>query len=213
MGHQQLQAELVNRFHVTHTEAERMIREQEGRALVKAAVARARAGGVQAAPDPNFEEPGAWRQEVQRRMLALDVLEEGVKALEKMHRLIKRVIDLEKRLIQTKRAKIKDKQTDWWDFQHSGWAMGGREMFAQLLNDLLRNLDEQRLAGQVMDRIGFKRTVPLPELPVEPVELMPTAAPRNDIELEAALVKGAKHISTEGRLVRAGHGIGREKKT
>lgn len=196
MNRQELRADIINRFHVSPVEAERMIDEQEGRSLVRQSVARARAGGIVGTAQPNYdEEPGEWRQEVQRRLMALDVLEDGVQALEKMARLVARVVEMEKRLIQSKRAKVQDRHCDWWDFQHSGWAMGGREMFAKLLTDLLRNLDEQKLAGQVMDRLGFKRVVPLPEiLPDGTVQLMAAsdAVPRDHVEFEAALVRGAK---------------------
>ena len=60
--------------------------------------------------------------------------------------------------------------------QHSGWAMGGRDMFAQKLCDIVRGLGEDRLATVIMDKIGFKRNIPIDEddiPPLVPMDIQP----------------------------------------
>lgn len=190
MSNRALQADLVERFHISQTEAKKLIDEAEAKAAIRTAVARASRGGiVEAKPDADFEQPGAWRHEVHRRLAALDVMEEGVKCLEQLQKHIKSVIESEKQLLQSKRAKVNNKQVDWWDLRDSGWAMGGRERFATYVGDIFRNLDEGSLGGRVMDRMGFKRSIPLPDIP-EPVEPVPMDAE----QLEASLVRGANQV-------------------
>jgi hypothetical protein len=187
MNHQALQADIVQRFGVSPAEADRMIEEAEARAAVKKAVALASRGAV-GAPNPDLQQPGAWRHEVHRRLAALDVMEEGIKCLEQLKKHIKNVIEAEQQLVQHKRAKVNSKQVDWWDLRDSGWAMGGRERFATYVGDIFRNLDEGKLGGKVMDHMGFKRSIPLPDIP-EPVA---EAVPQDAEQLEASLVSGAK---------------------
>ena len=65
----------------------------------------------------------------------------------KLQKLLKRILEAEQKLIGKKTSQVNNKEDDWWDFQYSGWAMGGREMFAQTLCDILQSLDEQKLAS------------------------------------------------------------------
>ncbi len=89
--------------------------------------------------------------------------------------------------------------------QHSGWAMGGREMFAQKLYNILSGLDEMKLAAYIMDKIGFQRSIPIneediaPLLPMnlEPGQAMPgeeAPVPADAEGVEAMLVRGAKRV-------------------
>ena len=100
---------------------------------------------------------------------------------------------------------ITKKDGDWWDMQHSGWAMGGRDMFAQKLCDIVRGLGEERLAAVIMDKIGFKRTIPVDEddiAPLVPMDIQPgqqvpayeqdEPAPKDAEDVEAMLVAGAR---------------------
>jgi hypothetical protein len=184
-----LERHLVERFSITPTEARKMVDEHEAKAAVRAAVARASRGHpVEAKPDADFEQPQVWRHEVHRRLAALDVMEEGLKCLAQLQKHIKQVVEAEQQLIQHKRAKVRDKQCDWWDLRDSGWAMGGRERFATYVGDIFRNLDEGQLGGKVMDRMGFKRSIPLPDIPEPVLEPVPADAE----QLEAALVSGAE---------------------
>jgi len=205
-----LKRQLIDRFGIAPQEAERLIKEQEARSAVKAAVAAA-SRGVQAAPDPDYEEdPGAWREEVQKRMQAIEIMEEGTGYLKKLQKLMKRILEAEQKLIGKKTSQVNNKHEDWWDFQHSGWAMGGREMFAQTLCDILRSLDEQNLAQTVMNKIGFKRSIPLPEDAVAPLipegikpgDVVPAyeevEAPMDAEGVEAMLVKGARKVKSAG---------------
>lgn len=183
-----LEQHLVERFSITPTEARKMIEEHAAKAAVRVAVARASRGhAVEAKPDADFEQPQVWRHEVHRRLAALDVMEEGIKCLLQLQKHIKQVIEAEQQLVQHKRAKVRDKQVDWWDLRDSGWAMGGRERFATYVGDIFRNLDEGQLGGKVMDRMGFKRSIPLPDIPEPVIE----QTPQNADELVAALVGGA----------------------
>ncbi len=199
-----LAQQLVDRFGVSHSEAERMIRVQRARAQVKAAVLSGRKR-THAADEPSFEDdPQAWRTEVQRRMQAIEVMEEGVGALKDLQKLVKRIIEAEQKLIAKKTSKVNHKDDDWWDMQHSGWAMGGREMFAQKLCDILNSLDESKLSKSIMDRIGFKRSIPIDEediAPLVPTDIQPgddipayenPEAPRDAEDVEAMLVQGAR---------------------
>lgn len=189
MRNHALESHLVERFGITHTEADTLIQQAEVKAAVRTAVAAASRGTlVQAKDEPDFEQPGIWRHEVHRRLAAVDVMEEGVKCLKQLQKHIKEVIESEIQLIQHKRSKVNNKQVDWWDLRDSGWAMGGRERFATYVGDIFRNLDEGQLGGRVMDRMGFKRSIPLPDIP-EPVN---EAVPRDADELVAVLVNGAK---------------------
>jgi hypothetical protein len=184
-----LEQHLVERFGITPTEARKMVDEHEAKAAVRQAVAAASRGHVvEAKGEPDFEQPQVWRHEVHRRLAAIDVMEEGMKCLQQLQKHIKSVIESEQQLVQHKRAKVRDKQCDWWDLRDSGWAMGGRERFATYVGDIFRNLDEGQLGGRVMDRMGFKRSIPLPDIP-EPVE---EPVPQNAEELVAALVGTAK---------------------
>ena len=184
-----LESNLVERFGITHTEARKMVDEAEAKAAVrKAVVAASRGHAVEAKPDVDFEQPAVWRHEVHRRLAALDVMEEGIGCLRALQKHIKAVIEAEEQLVQHKRAKVRDKHVDWWDLRDSGWAMGGRERFATYVGDIFRNLDEGQLGGKVMDRMGFKRSIPLPDIPEPVIE----SAPRDADELVAALVNGAK---------------------
>lgn len=193
MNHQQLQHDLVNRFGITPEEAKQQIRQAEARAAVKRQVAAASRGAVvdaAKAGEADFEQPQVWRHEVHRRLAAIEVMSDGVECLRSLQQHIKAVIEAEEQLIQKKQAKVRDKQCDWWDLRDSGWAMGGRERFATYVGDILRNLDEGGLGGRVMDRMGFKRSIPLPDIP-EPVI---DPAPRDADELVAALINGAKRV-------------------
>jgi|GEM_PF-5828388 len=195
MSNQALQSHLVERFGITPTEAKKMLDEAEAKAAIKKAVALASRGGVvEAKPNVNFDEqPGAWRHEVHRRLAALDVMEEGVKCLGHLLKHIKAVVDAEQELIQAKRAKVNNKQVDWWDLRDSGWAMGGRERFATYVGDIFHNLDEGQLGGKVADRMGFKRNIPLPDIP-DPVE---EPVPQDALQLEASLVRNASKRKTK----------------
>lgn len=165
----QLKEKIVSRFSVSSDEAERIIREHAARSKRKASIIAA-THRVHAEDDADYKaNPAAWREEVQKRMQAIEIMEEGTENLKKLQKLIKRVMDAEQKLIGNKTAKVNNKDDDWWDLQHSGWAMGGREMFAQLLCDLLRGLDEPKLAKNVMDKIGFKRSIPIPEDDIAPL--------------------------------------------
>jgi hypothetical protein len=190
MSNQPLQLDLMNRFGMSAEQAEREIEHAEARASIKQSVALASRGAVLAKPkaEPDFEQPGQWRHEVHRRLAAIDVMEEGIGCLRQLQKHIKAVIEAEEALIQKKRAKTNNKQADWWDLRDSGWAMGGRERFATYVGDIFRNLDEGQLGGRVMDRMGFKRSIPLPDIP-EPV---PEAAPQDALQLEATLVRSVK---------------------
>lgn len=183
-----LEQHLVERFGITPTEARKMIDEHEAKAAIRASVARASRGQTVTAEPADFEQPQVWRHEVHRRLAALDVMEEGVGCLRQLQKHIKQVVEAEEQLIQHKRAKVRDKQVDWWDLRDSGWAMGGRERFATYVGDIFRNLDEGKLGGKVMDHMGFKRSIPLPDIPEPVIE----PAPRDADELLAALVGGAK---------------------
>lgn len=190
MNHQ-LEQDLVQRFGITPTEAREQIRQAEAKASVKRAVAAASRGHVVDAAkkgEVDFEQPQVWRHEVHKRLAALEVMEEGVECLRSLQKHIKAVIEAEDQLIQKKRAKVRDKQTEWWDLRDSGWAMGGRERFATYVGDIFRNLDESSLGGKVMDHMGFKRSIPLPDIPEPVIE----QEPQNADELIAALVNGAK---------------------
>lgn len=202
MNVDRLKREVTSRFSVSAAEAERLVLEQAARSRRKAAIAAATRHRV-LAKDIDFEEnPAAWRQEVQRRMQAIEIMEEGVKHLKDLQKLIKRIIEAEQMLIGKKTAKVNNKDTEWWDMQHSGWAMGGREMFAQKLCDILRGLDESKLASYIIDKIGFKRAIPIDEdelPPLVPMGLAPgdevpgykeTAEDADDVE--AMLVRGAR---------------------
>jgi hypothetical protein len=186
MSHTALLIDLQHRFGISAEQAEKMIGEADAKKAIKQAVATA-SKGVLAKPNSDFRSPGAWRHEVHKRLAALDVMEEGVGCLTELLKHLKNVIEAEQKLIQHKRAKANNKEIDWWDFRESGWAMGGRERFATYVGDIFRNLDEGKLGGRVVDRLGFKRSIPLPDLG-EPVE----DVPRDDVELEQALVAGAK---------------------
>ena len=199
--HEDLKRNIVTRFGVSSAEAERMIKKHEGTARLKAAVR----GNEVTASDIDFnEDPGAWRQEVQKRMQAIEIIESGVSSLKDMQKLVKRIIEAEQKLIAKKTAKVNDKDETWWDMQHSGWAMGGREMFAQKLYDLLNSLDESKLASYIMDKIGFKRSIPINEddlPPLIPENIAPgdevpayenPEAPRDAEDVEAMLVQGAR---------------------
>lgn len=194
MTHQELELDLVNRFGITNTEARAMIRQQEAKAAIKKSVALASRGGVVEAAkkgEVDFEQPQQWRHEVHKRLAAIEVMEEGVGCLRSLQKHIKAVIEAEEQLIQKKRAKVRDKQTEWWDLRDSGWAMGGRERFATYVGDIFKNLDEGALGGKVADRMGFRRSIPLPDIPEPVVE----PEPRNADELVAALVNGARMAS------------------
>ena len=130
-------------------------------------------------------------------------MEEGVKELKDTAKLVKRVMEAEQKLIAKKIGSINKKDDDWWDMQHSGWAMGGREMFAQKLFNILNGLDEAKLATYIMDKIGFKRSIPIneddiaPLLPegLEPGQALPgeeEPMPADAEGVEAMLVRGAK---------------------
>ena len=208
MRNHALESSLVERFGITHTEAREMVAEQEAKAAVRQAVAAASRGLAIAKPDADFEQPAVWRHEVHRRLAALDVMEEGIGCLQQLQKHIKAVIDAEQQLVQHKRAKVRDKQIDWWDLRDSGWAMGGRERFATYVGDILRNLDEGKLGGKLTDHMGFKRSIPLPDIPEPVVE----SAPRDADELVARLVQGAKprqkRIKTDQELTDFLHGPG-----
>lgn len=207
----QLRTNIVNRFGVTPAQAEIMIKKAAAKSALKHAVGAATRGEpVTAADDDDFDDPQAWRAEVQKRMQALEIIEEGVKELKDMQKLLKRIIDAENKLISKKTGSVNKKDDDWWDMQHSGWAMGGREMFAQKLYNVLNGLDESKLASYIMDHIGFKRSIPIDEddiAPLVPNDLEPGQAipafdedepPPEDAEgVEAMLVKGAKRKRVE----------------
>lgn len=198
---QQLQEDIVRRFGVTHAVAEKMIKKQSARARLKASVTKV-LRRVTAADETNFDEdPQAWRQEVQRRMQAVEIMEEGVKELKDTQKLLKRIIEAEQKLVAKKTGSINKKDDDWWDMQHSGWAMGGREMFAQKLFNILNGLDEAKLAAYIMDKIGFKRSIPIDEddiAPLVPMDIAPGQAmpgeeepvPEDAEGVEAMLVRG-----------------------
>jgi hypothetical protein len=185
--HKEVIADIVERFGVSFEEAERLVREADAKHAVKGAVAEASRGRVAAQRDDDLSDPGVWRRELKRRLAALDVLEEGVESLRELQKYIEKIVKKEEKLIQSKRAKANNRHIDWWDFRDSGWAMGGRERFASCVGDILRNLDEGQLGKRVVDKIGFIRSIPLPELADDEVEL--EGVPANDIELEAELVK------------------------
>jgi hypothetical protein len=126
---------------------------------------------------------------LQRRQQAVEVLRDGLKSLRRLQKLVSMVLERENKCVQHKISTVNDQQLDWWDFRKSGWAMGGREAFAQEVADLLHTLDEPKLAGQVLNKIGFKRSVPLPELP-RIVDEAPS--PRDAQELEELLVQQTK---------------------
>ena len=111
-----LQEDIVRRFGVSHAVAEKMIKEQAAKAKLKASVTAAVRRPVTAADDADFEEdPGACRQEVQRRMQAIEIMEEGVKELKDLQKLVKRVIEAEQKLVAKKTGGINKKEDDWWD--------------------------------------------------------------------------------------------------
>lgn len=201
---QQLQEDIVRRFGVTHAVAEKMIKKASAKAQRKAAVTTALRRPVRAADETNFEEdPAAWRNEVQRRMQAIEIMEEGVKELKDMAKLMKRVIEAEQKLIATKIGSVNKKDDDWWDMQHSGWAMGGREMFAQKLFNILNGLDEGKLAIYIMDKIGFKRSIPIDEedvAPLIPMDIAPGQAMPGEMEKEEPVPEDAEDV--EAMLVR-----------
>ena len=77
MDVEQLTQNVVHRFGVSRPEAERMIREQHAKTALKAAVARSQRNETLtvATDDIDFgEDPGAWRQEVQKRMQAVEIM-------------------------------------------------------------------------------------------------------------------------------------------
>lgn len=191
MNHQELELDIVQRFGVTNTEARKMIEQAEARAALKRQVAAASRGHVvdaAKAGEVDFEQPQQWRHEVHKRLAAIEVMEEGVACMRSLQKHIKSIIEAEEQLIQKKQAKVRDKQTDWWDLRDSGWAMGGRERFATYVGDIFRNLDEGKLGGKVMDHMGFKRSIPLPDIPEPVIETEVMDAE----QLEASLVRGAK---------------------
>jgi len=47
--------------------------------------------------------------------------------------------------------------------------MGGREQFAQVVAAIFTNIDEPKIASQILDKIGFKRAIPMPENDVPPL--------------------------------------------
>jgi hypothetical protein len=208
---QQLQEDIVRRFGVTHAVAEKMVKEAAAKAKLKSSVTTAVRRPVRAAEETNFEEdPAAWRSEVQRRMQAIEIMEEGTKELKDTMKLLKRVTEAEQKLIATKIGSVNKKDDDWWDMQHSGWAMGGREMFAQKLFNILKGLDEAKLAAYIMDKIGFQRSIPIDEddiaplipMDIAPGDAMPGAAVEEDEPVpadaegvEAMLVRGAARVT------------------
>lgn len=210
----QLRDDIVNRFSVTPVEAERMITVQAARSKLKAAINASRTRIV-IAEDLDFEEdPGAWRGEVQKRMQAIEIMEEGVSDLKKLQKQLKRIVEGDQKLIAQKTGSINKKDDDWWDMQHSGWAMGGREMFIQSLCNILRGLDESKIASYLMDKLGFKRSIPIDEedvpplIPedIEPGQSIPAyeedPAPEDAEGVESMLVSGAKRvIATTGHWV------------
>jgi len=175
-----LKEDLVRQYHISPSEAEKMIKQAAARASVKHAVASAGKPVVVAKDLDYVENPGAWREEVQKRMQAIEIMEDGVSALDKLSKVIKRVIQSEEKMIANKTAKVNNKVDNWWDFQESGWAMGGRELFAQSLCDILHSLDEGKLAVTIVDRIGFKRTIPISDdvAPLVPMDIQPDAEER-----------------------------------
>jgi hypothetical protein len=163
-----LKQDIINRFHVSPAEADRMIKKAAAHAAVRLAVTGATKHRA-IAKDISYEDnPGAWREEVQKRMQAIEIMEDGVAAIDKLGKVLKRIIQAEEKMIASKTSKVNNKQDSWWDFQESGWAMGGREMFAQALSDILTSLDEGKLAASIVDHIGFKRSIPIPENDVAP---------------------------------------------
>lgn len=219
----ELQQHVVSRFGVTPKSAEALILEMAAKASIKKSVAAASSGVlVTANDDSDFSDPQAWRAEVQKRMQGIEIMEEGVEHLKKLQKLAKRVYEAEQKLIAKKIGQVNKRDEDWWDFRNSGWAMGGREMFAQNVCDILSGLDEGKLASKVMEHIGFKRSIPIPDendVPLIPEGIKPgdtvpayeedpveeEAPPPQDGEgVEAMLVRGAKRTqAASGSLVKA----------
>lgn len=171
----ELRQKLVHEFGISPPEADRLIARAQAKVHIKAAVAAAQQG-VRAAPDPDFNDVNAWRSELRNRMVALEVLREGVTFVEKLLEQLKGVLEKERQLVDDKAKMVNDKGQDWWNFRESGWAAGGREMFAHLVHDILSNLDEAGLGSSVMKKLGFKRTVPMPDMqdmvPIETAEAL-----------------------------------------
>lgn len=177
----QLSQSLVEHFGLSPEQARKTIAKYQAEAEVRARIRKGRERVAGAAEDMK-QDPTAWKQEVEKRLQALDVLRQGVDHLGRLAELLTRVVETEQEMIQKKQSDVSNKQVDWWDFHDSGWAGGGRENFARCVQGILMNLDENRLAGQVINKIGFKRTIPLPE---------PVSAPQNALELENQLIQEA----------------------
>jgi len=201
-----LQHQLVERFHLAPEEADRLIRAADARARIKAAIIGSAAEGQRIiAADDDLSSPEAWRDEIRKRMQALEVLQDGVNGLEKCAKLLKRLIQSEQKLIGSKTTTVNHRGMDWWTFNESGWAMGGREMFAQVIADIFSNIDEPKIAKQILDKIGFKRSIPMPDdmpplAPADPEAQEPGDRGKKDPSEDPGEVPA--HAAVMARLVR-----------
>ena len=170
MRHIDLQAQLVQEYGISRREADRLIQEAEARRLVKVAVGRAIRGEATAQEPHDLQDPHTWGIEQQKRRAALKILDEGARSLASMRKLLDKIIQAELKFIAQKKTTVGDRSDEWWNFCTSGWARGGRELFAQFIRDILHSIDETKLGDSIRNRLGFVRTVPLPEITSPSVE-------------------------------------------
>lgn len=183
-GSVMLRDDIVHKFGVSYAEADEMIGEAEGRVSIRQAVAAGQRGEqVKADPSPQIE--------LQRRKFAVGVLKQGVVALTALRDHIDEMIKAEKQLIGQKLQDVTSRKGDWWDMRGSGWSAGGREHFAHCLCDVLNNLDESTLSKSVRGRMGFNRTIVIPEQLQERPTVAPAeaSADSRQIAFEAAMMR------------------------
>lgn len=157
MDRLELKQDLMGGFGISAKQADDLIEKALGRSHVRRAIAAAHRGEVAAV---EFNTQGEWRDELQRRIQAVGCLRDGVQCLQGLKRLIDDILHKEEVFVQRKVASVRDRTARWWDFRDSGWALGGREQFAHLAADMLENLDEAKVGGQLKSKLGFQRRIP-----------------------------------------------------